>query len=138
MLFKEQPNLRNGLTVKLLSGIFPSKLVRKGCIMRIIKSALTSALIVVFISVAFYGTGGGAAFAVEPGGSGSNGELDSTFGPLFYIGLGAVAVIATFAIWQNVKDSEKEKAVKAVKEAEESEVENFEEYFENLEKIEDE
>jgi len=129
---------RNELTVKLLGGIFPSKLVRKGRIMKTIKNLLKAALISVFICVAFIGAGGGAAFAEEGDGPTPAHDPESEFGPIFYIGLGAVAIIATFAIWQNVKDSDNKDIETEVKEAEEREVEDFEEYFENLDESDSE
>ncbi len=106
--------------------------------MKIFKNIFISALIAVFVCVAFHAAGGGAAFAAEGDGPTSIHEPASDYGALFYIGLGAVAAIATFAIWQNVKDSDKEDIETEVKEAEEREVEDFEEYFENLEKTEGE
>jgi hypothetical protein len=105
--------------------------------MRIVKNLFITALITVFIFVAFNATGGGAAFA-EEGGPTSAHETASEYGPLFYIGLGAVALIATFAIWQNVKDSENKEIEAEVIKAEEREVEDFEAYFETLDKNDDE
>ncbi len=105
--------------------------------MRIAKILFISALITLFIYTAFNATGGGAALATESGPTSAH-ETASEFGPLFYIGLGAVAVIATFAIWQNVKDSENKGIEAEVIEAEEREVEDFEEYFDTLEKTDKE
>jgi hypothetical protein len=111
-------------------------MVQKGYIMKIAKPLFISVLITLFIYAAFNVTGVGAAFAAE-GGPTSAHETASEYGTLFYIGLGAVAVIATFAIWQNVKDSENKEIETEVLEAEEREVEDFEEYFETLEKTDE-
>ena len=100
--------------------------------MKVMNKVYVSVLIAIFVCVAFHGMGGTAAFAATGDGPVPAHEPSSAYGPLFYIGLGAVAAIATFAIWQNVKDSEKDKIEAEVKEAEEREVEDFEEYFKEL------
>lgn len=105
--------------------------------MKIAKILFISVLITLFIYTAFNATGGDVALASE-GGPTSAHETESEYGTLFYIGLGAVAVIATFAIWQNVKDSENKEIEAEVIEAEEREVEDFEEYFETLDKNDEE
>ena len=100
--------------------------------MRILNKLFVSVLIILFTYGVFHGAGGGVALAAEGGPTPAH-EAEGDYGPLFYIGLGAVAVIATFAIWQNVKDSEKEEIEAEVREVEEREVEDFEEYFKTLE-----
>ena len=63
-------------------------------------------------------------------------EGPATYGTLFYIGLGAVAVIGTFAIWQNIKDSNAKKAALEAETAEDKEIEDFDEYFKTKKEVE--
>lgn len=105
--------------------------------MRIVKNLFVSALIALFVYGAFHGVGGGVAFAAEGDAPVPAHDAESEYGALFYIGLGAVAAIATFAIWQNVKDNDNEEIENEVREAEEREVEDFEEYFETFDEADE-
>jgi len=69
------------------------------------------------------------ARAAQPGDGGGGDTGGGISAPWF--GLGAVAVIATIAIWQGVKDAQKKKQTKKEKEREIEEEKEFEEYFES-------
>jgi hypothetical protein len=74
------------------------------------------------------------ANAAEPGPGGGQDEGAAISVPIF--ALVAIGVIATFAIWQGVRDAHKRKAEEEQKQRELEETEDFQKYFEESENAE--